>query len=72
MLARMEKYRCIECGLAYGEPGFRMHGGRMEEGPAYFTDRGLLCSPQCSLAHYRRRADEGTLPAAPPSDPFER
>jgi len=71
MLARIDKYQCIECGLAYDEPGFSIHYGRIENGPAYFTDRGVLCSPQCSLAHYRRRADEGTLPAAPPPNPFE-
>ena len=56
MLARTEKYRCIECGLAYGEPAFWLHGGRIENGPAYWTDRGMLCSPQCSLAHHRKRA----------------
>ena len=72
MLARTENYRCIECGLAYGEPGFWMHGGKIENGPAYFTDRGVLCSPQCSLKHYQRRAVEGTLPHEPPPDPFER
>jgi hypothetical protein len=72
MLARTEKYRCIECGLAYGEPSFWLHYGRIENGPAYWTDRGVLCSPQCSLAHHRKRAAEGTLPLAPPSNPFER
>jgi len=70
MLARTEKYRCIECGLAYGEPSFSLHG--IESGPAYWTDRGLLCSPQCSLTHHRRRAAEGTLPLTPPANPFER
>ena len=72
MLARPEKRRCIECGLALGEPGFALHGGRVESGPAYFTDRGILCSPRCSLAHYRKRAADGTLPAAPADDPFDR
>jgi hypothetical protein len=72
MLAPPNRIRCIECGLAYGEPGFSLHGGRIESGPAYFTDRGALCSPQCSLAHYRKRAAEGTMPAAPPPNPYER
>jgi len=70
MLARTEKHRCIECGLAYGEPSFSLHG--TSGGPAYWTDRGVLCSPQCSLAHHRKRAAEGTLPPAPPPSPFER
>jgi len=72
MLARPGTLRCIECGLAFGEPGFCLHGGRIEGGPAYFTDRGALCSPKCSLAHYLKREAEGTLPAAPPANPFER
>jgi hypothetical protein len=72
MLARTEKYRCIECGLAFGEPSFWLYGGRIENGPAYWTDRGVLCSPQCSIAHQRKREAEGTLPIAPPPNPFER
>lgn len=71
MLARPETYRCIECGLALGEPLFALHYGKIERGPAYFTDRGVLCSPQCSLKHYRRREAEGTLPATPPPNPFD-
>ena len=42
MLAPPNRIRCIECGLAYGEPGFSLHGGRVESGPAYFTDRGVI------------------------------
>jgi hypothetical protein len=71
MLARPGALRCIECGLAFGEPAFSLHYGRIENGPGYFTDRGVLCSPRCSLAHYRKREAEGTLPAAPPPNPFE-
>ncbi len=71
MLARTEKYRCIECGLPYAADGFSLHYGRIENGPAYWSDRGLLCSPQCSLAHYRKRAAEGTLPKQPAPDPMD-
>ncbi|MGE0501592.1 MAG: hypothetical protein AB7I79_07970 [Rhizobiaceae bacterium] len=71
MLARPEKHRCVECGLAYGEPGFHCYHGRIEDGPAYWSDRGILCSPRCSLSHTRRRASEGTLPTEPASSPFE-
>lgn len=70
MLARPETRRCIECGLLYGTDAFGYHEGRIENGPAYWSDRGILCSPACSLAHHRRRATEGTLPAAPAPDPF--
>jgi len=72
MLAGPEKSRCIECGLPFGMPGFDYHQGRIENGPAYWADRGILCSPACSLKHFRRRKAEGTLPAAPARDPFER
>jgi hypothetical protein len=70
MLARPETRRCIECGLPYGAIGFWCHHGDIENGPAYWSDRGILCSPKCSLAHFRRREAEGTLPVAPAPDPF--
>jgi hypothetical protein len=72
MLARPETLRCMECGLRFGEPAFSLHGGHIENGPAYFTDRGVLCSPKCSLAHHLKRAAEGTLPVSPPANRFER
>lgn len=72
MLARPEKYKCIECGLPFGAAGFALHYGRLENGPAYWCDRGVLCSPKCSLAHYRKRAADGTLPTEPAPDPLER
>lgn len=71
MLARPETRRCIECGLPLGAPGFAFHYGDVDNGPAYWSDRGILCSPRCSLAHVRRREAEGTLPSRPAPDPFE-
>jgi hypothetical protein len=71
MLARPEKYRCIECGVPFDSQAFWYHQGKIENGPAYWCDRGILCSPNCSLAHYRKREAAGTLPAAPASDPFK-
>ncbi len=58
MLARPEKYRCLECFRVFGSEEFAYHNGRMEDGPAYWSDLGLLCSAECSLAHFRRRAVE--------------
>lgn len=66
-----DPYRCIECGLPYRAPGFSYYHGDIDNGPAYWSDRGLLCSPRCSLAHHRRRESEGTLPQLPAPDPFE-
>lgn len=71
MLARPEKHRCIECGKALGMPGFTYHQGDIDNGPAYWTDHGILCSIECSLAHHKKRAAEGTLPDKPAPDPFE-
>jgi poly-beta-hydroxyalkanoate depolymerase len=71
MLARPETRRCIECGLPYTMPGFNYHHGQIENGPVYWSDRGILCSPTCSLAHFKRRGAEGTLPVAPAPNPFE-
>jgi hypothetical protein len=64
-------YRCIECGLPYRAPGFSYYHGDIDNGPAYWSDRGILCSPRCSLAHHHRRESEGTLPQLPAPDPFE-
>ncbi|RWC37195.1 MAG: hypothetical protein EOS70_02515 [Mesorhizobium sp.] len=71
MLARPDAYRCIECGLPYRAAGFRHYRGKIEDGAAYWSDRGTLCSSQCSLAHNRKREAEGTLPQAPVPDPLQ-
>jgi hypothetical protein len=71
MLARPEKHRCIECGMPFGSVAFWYHQGNIDNGPAYWSDRGILCSPACSLAHHRKRAAEGTLPDHPAPDPFD-
>jgi hypothetical protein len=69
MLARPDQ--CIECGRPFRAEGFCYHEGIPEHGPAYWSDRGILCSPQCSLTHHRKRVTEGTLSEHPAPDPFE-
>lgn len=71
MLARPETRRCIECGTPYEANTFHYWHGDANNGPAYYCDRGILCSPQCSLTHFRRREAEGTLQQLPADDPFE-
>lgn len=71
MLARPERLSCIECGTAYGSDQFHYYEGRYEHGPAYWSDRGLLCSPACSLTHHVKRKAEGSLPERPVADPFD-
>lgn len=71
MLARPERHRCIECGLPFGADGFHLYHGQIEQGPAYWCDRGVLCSPRCSMTHHAKRRAEGTLPERPAPDPFD-
>ena len=71
MLARPEKYRCIECSKLYGTEGFAYYEGLIENGPAYWSDRGLLCSAACSLTHHRKRMAEGTVRHEPAPNPLD-
>ncbi|TWG89631.1 hypothetical protein L598_000800000950 [Mesorhizobium sp. J18] len=71
MLARPEKHICIECGKTFGRPDFAYYHGDIAQGPAYWSDRGILCSAHCSIEHYKKRAAEGTAPQYPAPDPFE-
>lgn len=72
MLARPETFRCIECGLASNAPSFAFHGGIVDHGPAYWCDRGVLCSVKCSVAHTEKRRAQGTLPDHPAPDIYSR
>lgn len=71
MLARSEHSRCIECGQPYGSDLFHYWHGMMEDGPAYWSDRGVLCSPRCAVAHHKKRLAEGTVRQDPAPDPME-
>lgn len=71
MLARPETRRCIQCGTPFDSPLFSYHQGDVKNGPAYWTDRGVLCSLICSLSHFMMRKAEGTAPSKPTPDPFE-
>jgi hypothetical protein len=71
LLARPERHRCIECGTPFGAAGFACYHGILEEGPAYWSDRGILCSPACAGAHHARRVAEGSVPDRPADPPFD-
>ncbi|UVF17785.1 hypothetical protein HPT29_014730 [Microvirga terrae] len=71
MLKRAQARTCVECGLAYGHPDFSSHAGRVEHGPAYWSDRGVLCSHGCSLAHFERREREGDPMTDPAPNPLQ-
>jgi hypothetical protein len=72
MLKRLNPRSCIECGLPYGHADFAYHAGKAENGPSYWSDRGLLCSFVCSTAHFERREKEGAPMKAPAPNPLER
>ena len=59
MLARTPRHLCIECGLPYGEPGFACYEDVLAHGPAYWSDRGILCGTRCATAHFRARQADG-------------
>ncbi|NIX77381.1 hypothetical protein [Microvirga terricola] len=71
MLSRLQPRACVECGLPYGHTDFAYQGGKVEDGPAYWSDRGLLCSHACSVAHYVRREKGGDPMTEPAPDPFD-
>jgi hypothetical protein len=71
MLAKTPRPICLECGLAHGEPGFAHDHGDIDNGPAYWSDRGLLCSAPCALEHVRKRTAEGTMPKGPIDCPVD-
>ena len=70
MLSRTPTDLCIECGKAYGAPGWIFYHGRRDEGPAYWCDRGLLCSSGCATAQFKMRVAEGTAPTEPAPEPY--
>lgn len=72
MLKRVDIRTCIECGLIYGHPDFTYQAGKSENGPSYWSDRGILCSVVCSRTHFERRRLEGDEMKEPAPNPLER
>jgi hypothetical protein len=72
MLNKPLHRNCVECGMPFGHSDFVYHAGKVENGPAYWSDEGLLCSHGCSTAHFDRREKEGRPMIAPAPNPFER
>ncbi|WP_352942944.1 hypothetical protein [Mesorhizobium sp. M0809] len=56
--------------LLWRTAGFCYHEGKVENGAAYWSDRGILCSPPCSLTPHRKREAEETLLQVLALDPF--
>ena len=70
MLARTPANTCVECAKPYGAPDFALHGGKASNGPAYWSDRGVLCGAACAESHFRRRIADGTFSGVPSDPPF--
>ncbi len=60
---------CVECDTPYEDPAFCYFGGIPEAGPAYWSDKGVLCSPKCSLDHFLKRQAAGDPMTAPAPHP---
>ena len=71
MLTRLHHTSCVECGKPYGDPAFTYEAGRIENGAAYWSDRGLLCSPPCAIEHFKRRRTAGDPMRDPAPNPLE-
>ena len=72
MLARTPRALCVECQKPLGAPGFATGGGRPENGPAYWSDEGLVCSSACAARHVTRRGAEGRPMREPAPNPLEK
>jgi hypothetical protein len=70
MLARTPRFTCAECAKTEYEPGFVWYHGDPAEGPAYWSDKGVLCSPACAQAHFRARVAAGETPTVPAEPPL--
>lgn len=70
MLARTPRALCIECQTPFGAPGFATQAGRVENGPAYWSDEGLICSSLCATRHVARRAADGRPMREPAPNPL--
>ncbi len=70
MLNRSPSPACVECGMPMSAEGFGFHHGRRDDGPAYWSDEGVICSPACAAAHARRRLAEGREMKEPAAEPI--
>jgi len=71
VLKRLHHTHCVECGKPYGKPDFGYQSGRIERGPAYWSERGLLCSHVCATAHFKRRDAAGEPMREPAPNPLD-
>jgi hypothetical protein len=70
MLTRSPLPSCIECARPMSDAAFGFHQGRRENGPAYWSDEGVICSPACAAAHFSRRRIEGREMQKPADEPI--
>lgn len=58
MLRMNSRRGCVECGKLMDAESFDFHYGLRANGPAYWSDEGLICSPVCATSHFKRRKGE--------------
>lgn len=56
---------CVECPRTDADPKFQFSGGLRHQGPAYWSDHGPFCGPECATRHYLRRIADGTFDPRP-------
>ena len=72
MLQSLHHTNCLTCGKPYGATDFGYYSGRPENGPAYWSERGLLCSHECAGQPHRQRFAAGDPMRDPADNPLER
>jgi hypothetical protein len=70
MLTRSPHPSCIECGKSMSDSGFDFHYGLRQNGPAYWSDEGVICSHVCAAAHFSRRRTDGREMKEPAAEPI--
>ena len=69
MLDRSPRPVCVECSLPLEALTFTWQRGLQGMGPAYWSDRGVLCSVACVVAHVAKRRADGTEMREPAPEP---
>lgn len=71
MLTKASEFTCIVCGRGPDHPDYAWGNGRSSDGPAYWSERGAMCSAACALSHGLKRAADGDAMSEPADPPFQ-
>jgi hypothetical protein len=57
---------CVECDKLEDDSTFCFYNDERMNGPAYWSDKGVLCSAKCATDHYLKRLAAGEVMAPSP------